>query len=261
MSNIENAEEENEKLRKVIKTLKKQLDYYQSHYYILEKNSKKIQENKIIKKFSNISNNNLSKDKNYDTSNLFYSPYEFKEKWQEFAGNQLINNFDSFDNNKDYVFLTNLIQEIALVTYNETKNEINKKIIGIKNILNIDNKDKINISYIINLLRPNFLNSFPLTEELIINIKKKIYENCKIFNNYLIYEENLKKSIEEKQFVDLLKHLFEICLFMLLQEKPLNFNISNYSNRKLQYMFYNKNTMINLDGFQKEEKNKTVCIK
>ena len=33
MSNIENAEEENEKLRKVIKTLKKQINYYQSNNY------------------------------------------------------------------------------------------------------------------------------------------------------------------------------------------------------------------------------------
>ena len=67
----------------------------------------------------------------------------------------------------------------------------------------------------------------------------------------------LEAKIKGKNFEGIMKSFFNICLYMLLHEPILNFNIEKYSQRKLLYYFYNKNDFINVEGFGDE---RTPCI-
>jgi len=67
----------------------------------------------------------------------------------------------------------------------------------------------------------------------------------------------LEAKIKGKNFEGIMKSFFNICLYMLLHEPTLNFNIEKYSQRKLLYYFYNKNDFMNIEGFGDE---RTPCI-
>ena len=67
----------------------------------------------------------------------------------------------------------------------------------------------------------------------------------------------LEAKIKGKNFEEIMKSFFNICLYMLLHEPTLNFNIEKYPQRKLLYYFYNKNEFINVEGFGDE---RTPCI-
>ena len=76
----------------------------------------------------------------------------------------------------------------------------------------------------------------------------------------IITMENLKileNKIKGKNFEGIMKSFFTICLYMLLHEPILNFNIEKFSKRKLIYYFYNKINFINVEGFGDE---KTPCV-
>jgi len=67
----------------------------------------------------------------------------------------------------------------------------------------------------------------------------------------------LENKIRGKNFEGVMKSFFSICLYMLLHDHVLNFDIEKYPKRKLIYYFYNKKDFINVEGFGNE---KTPCI-
>ena len=67
----------------------------------------------------------------------------------------------------------------------------------------------------------------------------------------------LENKIRGKNFDGVMKSFFSICLYMLLHDPVLNFDIEKYPKRKLIYYFYNKKDFINVEGFGNE---KTPCV-
>ena len=139
--------------------------------------------------------------------------------------------------------------------------ELNEE--GIKNI-------KQKLQKIIN--QYNFLNEINLIKnssskvlnDININSKDNDIRNSNVHNiendSNAVAAENLKileNKIKGKNFEGIMKSFFTICLYMLLHEPILNFNIEKYSQRKLIYYFYNKKNFINVEGFGDE---KTPCV-
>ena len=75
-------------------------------------------------------------------------------------------------------------------------------------------------------------------------------------NNSDIYKL-LENKIKGKNFEGIMKSFFNICLYMILHEPVLNFDIEKYSQRKLIYYFFNKKDFINVEGFGNE---RTPCV-
>ena len=150
---------------------------------------------------------------------------------------------------------------------------------------------------ILPFFRENFSNIFEFNEDKIKNIKQKLkniinqynfLEGIKLFNNSnsskainenvnIINNSNdnsninnnqnnhnnienikiLENKIKGRNFDGIMKSFFNICLYMQLHEPILNFNIDEYSRRRLCYCFFNKKEYINVEGFGNE---RTPCI-
>ena len=67
----------------------------------------------------------------------------------------------------------------------------------------------------------------------------------------------LENKIRGKNFEGVMKSFFSICLYMLLHDPVLNFDIEKYPKRKLIYYYYNKKDFINVEGFGND---KTPCV-
>ena len=239
--------------------------------------------------------NNFSKNiENNESSKFLFTPNEFKNLWESVIQTELIDSFDFCI--KEYKLISNLSQDIMLLVYDETKKIIEMKFCEILKCLNLSKttKNKKDNLYekILPFFRENFHNAFEFNEERIKNIKQKldsvlkqynflneinIFKNnsSKVLNNVNIEvndnsdngeNSNLKNiesikilenKIKGKNFDSIIKNFFTICLYMLLHEPPLNFNIEKYSQRKLIYYFYNKKDYINVEGFGYD---KSPCV-
>ena len=105
-------------------------------------------ENKIIliKKENNSSFfNNRNKNKNNYSKEI--TPNEFKNLWESIIQTELIDNFDFCIN--EYLLISYLCQDIILLVYNESQNEIHNKLNQVLKYLNLDklSKSKINLIY------------------------------------------------------------------------------------------------------------------
>ena len=133
---------------------------------------------------------------------------------------------------KNVINQYNFWNEIKL--YNSSSNKV---------LNDIQQNNNLNNSSLRNTNTNNNENSFRNS-----NISKlNNIENIKI----------LESKIKGKTFEGIMKRFFNICLYMLLHEPALNFNIEKYSQRKLLYYFYNKNDFMNVEGFGDES---TPCI-
>ena len=176
---------------------------------------------------------NLSKTSKNKKDNLFEKilPF-FRENFNsifEFNDEKIKNIKQKL---KNVINQYNFWSEIKL--YNSSSNKI---------LNDIQQNNNLNNSSLRNNNTNNNENSFRNS-----NISKlNNVENIKI----------LEAKIKGKNFEGIMKSFFNICLYMLLHEPTLNFNIEKYSQRKLLYYFYNKNDFINIEGFGDE---RTPCI-
>ena len=211
-------------------------------------------ENISIKKNENIDNLN-----NYiDSSGNFYTPNEFKELWETIINTELIDLFDFCI--KDYVLIANLCQDILLLVYEESKIIIERKFSEILKCLNLEKKSTDKKNRIYSKFLPFFQENF---NDIFLNVDSSLNTlHNKLINTLNEYPNNnfkniLQKNIKEKYFDNLIKSFFKICIYMLLHDPILTFDLVKLSKRKLIYCFYNKNNFINVEGFGND---KSPCI-
>ena len=249
---------------------------------IVKKNERKLHN---LSKDSNSSNSNLKKNDNTNShSSKVISLNEFRTLWESIIQTELIDNFDFCIN--EYILISFLCQDIVLSIYNESQNEIINKLNQVLKCLNLDkiSKSKFNIIYDeflpflqehmnkIFICQDSFLEI--IHSKLISIVKEYDYNNLKVktkinsskLSNKSITNENdfynempilLEKKITSGHFDKLIKNFYKICIYMLLHDPILSFNIEKYSERTTLYQYYNKSNFINVEGFGNE---KSPCI-
>ena len=238
-----------------------ELEFYKHNYKIMEKNLLQC-ETKIKtletsnKKLQQLMNENARGGNN--TSVQFFLPSEFKKLWENLTETELLAPFDNFINN--YIFIANICQDLTIITYNETKEIIEKKVDSLLICLGVkpdSNEQRLQIiSKFIPFFQEHFLEIFQLNKDNIQHIKNEL---IKISNLYTFdFDKNdLEKAINDRQFDILLDGLFGLCLHMLLHDPLLTFNIIQYDKRVINYYYYDKKEFQSIEGFGNE---KTPCI-
>ena len=244
---FENKEEELEYYKKNFNELKKNILQYETRIKILENSNKKLQ--KLM---------NENKRGGNNTSVQFFLPSEFKKLWENLTETELLAPFDNFIDN--YIFISHICQDLTNLTYFETKNIIDKKFNSLLFCLDIkinsDEEKKLIFSKFIPLFQEHFFDIFKLKNENIDNIKNKLINISNVYT-FNFDKNDLKESINDKQFNILLKSLFDLCLHMLLHDPLLTFNILPYEKRTINYYYYNKKEFQSIEGFGNE---KTPCL-
>ena len=244
---FENKEEELEYYKKNFNELKKNILQYETRIKILENSNKKLQ--KLM---------NENKRGGNNTSVQFFLPSEFKKLWENLTETELLAPFDNFIDN--YIFISHICQDLTNLTYFETKNIIDKKFNSLLFCLDIkinsDEEKKLIFSKFIPLFQEHFFDIFKLKNENIENIKNKLINISNLYT-FNFDKNDLKESINDKQFNILLKSLFDLCLHMLLHDPLLTFNILPYEKRTINYYYYNKKEFQSIEGFGNE---KTPCL-
>ena len=273
-----NSKEELEYYKNTYKSNAEELSSCKSKIKFLENINNKLKE-KITNTFSFTNENN-------DTSKSYYTNNEFKKLWESIIQTELIDTFDFCI--KEYKLISNLCQDIVLLLYDETKKIIELKFCEILKCLNLSktSKDKKENLYmkIIPFFREDFNNIFEFSEEKMKNVKDKLKNIVNQYNflneikiissassknltDILVNETDknnnsdiykiLENKIKGKYFDGIIKSFFNICLYMILHEPILTFDIEKFSQRKLIYYLYNKKDFINVEGFGNE---KTPCV-
>ena len=283
-----NSKEELEFYKNTYKSNAEELSSCKSKIKVLENINNKLKE-KITQAFSSTT------AENNDTSKVVFTQNEFKKLWESIIQTELIDSFEFCI--KEYKLISNLCQDIILLIYDETKKIIDLKFLEILKCLNLSktSKDKKDNLYmkILPFFRENFNNIFEFDDEKIKNIKDKLKNIINQYNflkeikivssnssknlndiqinnnndkNNIINNRNnndndiyklLENKIKGKNFDGIMNSFFNICLYMLLHDPVLNFDIEKYSQRKLIYYFYNKKDFINVEGFGND---KTPCV-
>ena len=269
---------------------KEELEFYKSKYesffkelvqYQLKVQALENSNIKLRKKVSNYLNLNSTKKNNAQTN--FLSPSEFKKLWEYCIKTELIESFDFCIN--EYILIANLCQDIMLLVYEECNNNINNKFAEVLNCLNLSKISKDKKKEIFNNFLPffqeNFNKIFIYSEDFlnIINSKllsiiveynynkdiinriddseNSINKNYNDINNENIILDKIKEKINHNNFSNIIKCFYKICIYMLLHDPILTFDLDNYTNRKLKYFYFNNNDFINVDGFINEN---SPCI-
>jgi len=183
-------------------------------------------------------------------------PSEFKGLWESVVNDSLIEAFDSLF--YDYLLLANLTQDTIKVVYEETIILLNNKVKHILSYLNIKDNSKRLDSLIRNIFQENSNSIFEFQDDFFNIIKEKMLKKAKEYKNT---DDNFISDYEtdtsSKYYKTLIQQLFKISIYMLLHDPILTLNIENYENRKLTYMYYNKNDLMNIEGFGNEN---TPCV-
>ena len=251
-----------------IYTNTKKLNFDENHYNFLLKENEELKNqlkelqisyNKLTTKKQKSNNNN----NNNNTSNSFILPSEFEKLWEEFS-NILLEPFEYFisnnnNNNNNYIFLANLIQDLTLIVYNETQNLIYSKINDIKKLLNItSNQNEEILLFFKPFFREHYKEIFILKENFIITIINNLNNIIQQYKNINFNKEEFIKSTKDKNLKNVIKNLFNICLYLLLQNQIYSFNIKNFNERENSFYYYKNNNFICIDGFI--EKKNSICI-
>ena len=275
-------EEETKSIKFPFSSKNEELEFYKSNYeshkaeFSSYKNKIKTLENANYKLKEIIVKNFISttpKNNMHSSSSSISTKKEFKQLYESTIQIDLIESFDFCIN--QYILISNMSQDILLFVYEETQNIINTKFKEILKCMNLENisKNKSLEIYlqILPFFRENLQIIFKLTDISIKAIHNKILNVIKIYdfneNVDLIEEENINKDniinlienkINTQNFDKLITNFFNICLYMILHDPILNFNIKKYNkDRKNVFYFYNQKEFINVEGFGNE---KTPCI-
>ena len=220
---------------------------YEAEIKKLETSNKKLQE-LVSKNAQNINN----------TSIAFFLPSEFKNLWDKLIKTELLEAFDSYIN--DYVTVSNLSQDLFLITYKQTEELIHKKINSILDCLNIKNTSNEQMNKIISKFLPFFqehlFEIFNVSNEIESNIKTELLNIASTYTIKIDIQQ-LSDEINKDQFKMLLSSFFSVSLYMLLHDPILTLSISPYQQRTNEYMYYSKKDMIIIEGFPNES---TPCM-
>ena len=220
---------------------------YEAEIKKLETSNKKLQE-LVSKNAQNINN----------TSIAFFLPSEFKNLWDKLIKTELLEAFDSYIN--DYVTVSNLSQDLFLITYKQAEELIHKKINSILDCLNIKNTSNEQMNKIISKFLPFFqehlFEIFNVSNEIESTIKNELLKIASTYKTK-IDTEQLSDEINKDQFKMLLSSFFSVSLYMLLHDPILTLSISPYQQRTNEYMYYSKKDMIIIEGFPNES---TPCM-
>ena len=220
---------------------------YEAEIKKLETSNKKLQE-LVSKNAQNINN----------TSIAFFLPSEFKNLWDKLIKTELLEAFDSYIN--DYVTVSNLSQDLFLITYKQTEELIHKKINSILDCLNIKNTSNEQMNKIISKFLPFFqehlFEIFNVSNEIESNIKTELLNIASTYKIKIDIQQ-LSDEINKDQFKMLLSSFFSDSLYMLLHDPILTLSISPYQQRTNEYMYYSKKDMIIIEGFPNES---TPCM-
>ncbi len=220
---------------------------YEAEIKKLETANKKLQE-LVSKNAQNINN----------TSIAFFLPSEFKNLWDKLIKTELLEAFDSYIN--DYVTVSNLSQDLFLITYKQTEELIHKKINSILDCLNIKNTSNEQMNKIISKFLPFFqehlFEIFNVSNEIESNIKTELLNIASTYKIKIDIQQ-LSDEINKDQFKMLLSSFFSVSLYMLLHDPILTLSISPYQQRTNEYMYYSKKDMIIIEGFPNES---TPCM-
>ena len=269
---------------------KEELEYYKSTYKSnaeeLLSCKSKIKDleninNKLKEKMNQTFNNKITAN---ESSKVFFTEKEFKKQWESIIQTELIDCFDFCI--KEYKLIANICQDLMLLVYEETKKIIDLKCNELLNLMNIPktSKDKKESFYsqMLPFFRENFNKIFELKDDKIQNIKNKlnsivnqynfiselklinfqtnsrsISDSDNINNNNNDIKNIIENKIKGNNFEEIIKSFYTICLYMILHDPILSFDIDKYPQRKLIYCFYNKKEHINLEGFGND---RTPCI-
>ena len=246
-------------------TRTKEISKYESIIKTLTNSNIKLQE--TLQKNSspyhlipNSSNNN-----NICESNQFcYSLKDFKNLWETVSEIELIDQFDFCL--PEYKLISNLSQDILLTVYEISKNLVEIKFNEILKCLNLDKKSKSQHKQIYDNFLPffqeNIKDIFILPENTLDILTTKLENIVKNydFDKILIDKNNnyeIINKIKIHHFDDLMKYFYNICIYMILHNPILSFDIVEYSQRKLLYCYFNKNNFVAVEGFAKEQ---TPCL-
>ena len=255
-----------------------ELEYYKSKYesFFQELNEchlkiKSLEDSNYLlkEKVANFKNNNINNTIENNTANNFLTPIEFKKLWEFIIKTDFMDAFDFCIN--EYILIANLCQDLMLLIYDECKNIIEKKFIEVLTCLNLGeinpNKRKEIYNSFLPFFRENFSKIFIFSEnftqiiipKLLIIIFEYNYDKDIISNKEINYNQ-ITEKIRQNIFESLIKNFFKICIYMILHDPTLTFNLTKYKQRTLKYFFFNKNDFINVDGFVNDQENNTPCI-
>jgi len=200
--------------------------FSQDMMLLIYEETKKIIEQKFLDILKCLNLSKTSKDKK-DSLYIKMIPF-FRENF---------NNIFEFDEEKMKYIKDKLKNVISQYNFlNETKIMANASSRTLSDILKNNNE--------------NNANSKGNRSNRNSNINPNINMNSEIY-------KLLENKIRGKNFEGVMKSFFSICLYMLLHDPVLNFDIEKYPKRKLIYYFYNKKDFINVEGFGND---KTPCV-
>ena len=282
-----NSKEELEYYKNSYKLNVEELSSCKSKIKVLENINNKLKE-RITQNFSKTENN--------DASKVIFTHNDFKKLWESIIQTELIDSFDFcikeyklisnlsqdimllvYEETKkiiDLKFLEILKCLNLSKTSKNKKDNLYEKILpffreNFRNIFELD-VEKINsikdrlksIIYQYNFLGEIKINT-SLSSKNLNDVDNYINRNRNIVNNNTNQNSNndfyklLENKIKGKNFEEIIKSFFTVCLYMLLHEPILNFGIEKYSQRKFVYYFFNKKDFINLEGFWND---KSPCL-
>jgi hypothetical protein len=166
---------------------------------------------------------------------------------------------EAFDNSFDnQVLLSHLTHDSMKLIYEESFATVKEKIMDILKLLNI--KEEYNEKFLIRfrlLFQEHFSSIFICSSKNIENIKDKMK---RVVNAYKENSEGIISDLDSKGFKNFITYSFNLCIYMVLHDPVLCFNIQPYEKRNLSYYFYTKSEFINIDGFAKEQQPCIVIV-
>ena len=150
-----------------------ELNYYKSNNIRVNNENNKLEaqikkleaENQVLKEKIIKSSKN-----NNNTSIQFFLPSEFKSLWETIVKTELMEALDPYI--EDYIFISNITQDLFLIIYNTTEDLIHLKIKSIYDCLGIkskrfeDNFEKV-LETFMTFFQENYEDIFTLTAEII----------------------------------------------------------------------------------------------
>lgn len=264
---MSNSERSNNNNRKIFLEHVGQIDkIIKEHEQLKEKCSKLETQNLKLHIELKAKNNTISKlqesiaeyvQKSNNTSNTFLLPSEFKTAWESLVHDKLVEAFDSVFQN--YELLSHLAQESILAVYKSAKELLQSKILSLTRTLNINIESVSEINTFLKkfrfLFQEYYSDIFNIDEVFLENVKGLIVEEMQKLDSSIFKDNTLDDIISDlntRYFILFIELSFKICIFMLLHDPVLSFDIKPVEERKFKYFFFCKKNFINIEGFHKE---------
>jgi hypothetical protein len=166
---------------------------------------------------------------------------------------------EAFDNCfDDYNLLSHLVHDTIKLIYDEAYSTLKEKVLNILKLLNIQDQysDKFLVRFRL-LFQEYFSVIFICNDQSVTNIREKLKAITETYKEIETQGEKVKNDIDSVGFKNFVSYTFNLCIYMILHDPTLVFNILSYDKRILTYNYYTKSEFQNIDGFAKE---RTPCV-